>query len=209
MIHIINDVEWKKGKCDHHMPKDKELTIVATPIRTQCMYPMVVKDAKKDLIYACCVKCGNPMLEGCVCIVFHSKGWGIRVSCCHEAHVNTKIPIISIQDVLEPVINNGFEHGSTKCDVCERKNCKSPECKEILDKNLLYPNVAEQWLSHFYSIRLDIITPLLVGHMCDVCGEKKGVTHCGDCRLRTYCGKSCKKKDGHKCEHKFWELWRG
>ena len=149
------------------------------------------------------------MFEGCVCIVFHSKGWGIRVSCCHEAHVDTKIPIISIQDVLEPVITNGFEHGSTKCDVCERKNCKSLECKEILDKNLLYPNVAEQWLSHFYSIRLDIITPLLVEHMCDVCGEKKGTIHCADCRLRTYCGKSCKKKDGHTCDQKFWELWRG
>lgn len=210
--------EWKLGSPPQDaekdvVGKDDNVTMVIFPITIQSMY------TQDNYTYCTCIKCKTFTERGFVTLIFKDDHWGIRVVCtaCHtpaspQQVVECRFLILELQNKLAPLLKLALDTHDSRCLVCEKKRCKNPECKEILETHVLYENDEQLLLEHFYRIRLNLHTALLPPHsfLCFYCGRKQGTRSCATCKMYIYCSKGCKKKasrEGHPC-NPFWEVWR-
>lgn len=193
--------EWKTGRLPpspHHSAKH----IVTLPIFTNCMHPTELCDASTDSIYCTCCICGANLDEGVVALEFNPTQWGVRVACAshqelyEELYVLPAPGILNAFDLLAPTVNQAIEQAS--CPVCSGPRCKSADCRRA--ESLVFANRVDQLMSLFYSLRLNVISPLL--SYCVTCHElvalQKKVT-CKSCGS-VFCSKSCKRKKPHACQ---------
>jgi hypothetical protein len=199
LIYIDSDgIEWKFGSIPSSSSTQNK-THVPLPIQIQGMYP----ETQDITLYCCCCQCQKETPMGLVVLEFDEDAlhWGIRIGCfaCFTTKPKAVCPHLIVE--LESLVTFDVVDWN-KCQVCERRRCKQKECKEILDKGILYGTPVEQLLSYFYQIKLDVLS--MIWHddnKCSVCGNGNVIRKCQMCRLRVYCGKKCKKMDKeHPCE---------
>jgi len=197
-------IEWCLGTYRKNRKKKcQKENIIYLPFQIRSMYPIT----QDNLIYCTCVECGKSIESGILCLEFNTEGFGIRLSCCKEANnlFFIDILIISVFDILEPIIKNGLDTKTNKCNVCEKRNCKSEECTKT--EGVIYQSSALiPIFEHFYQIQLDICSPLIYENICSVC-QKPDAKKCGICRIYQFCSKKCQKSCSHTCTP-FYEIWR-
>lgn len=179
---------------------------VILPFIVDAMYPV---DNYEQCQYSNCALCGAPIERGLIVIEFIQRAWGVRIGCIHHTTQRcqmTPVLICNVFDTLNPVIIGGWNTPYRGCAVCDRYNCVDPICKEIIKSGILATTEMDAMFEHFYKIRLDILSPLLLLDKCFFC-SKESNRICRVCRCAVYCNYGCKQKDGHKCES-FTEMWR-
>jgi len=199
------DNEWKIGKCPISGMKSKDSEIhFILPFLVDAMYP----SDYSELIYSNCCKCGDSIEKGLIVITFENESaWGIRI-CCQDHYkdeiFSCDIPIISVLDILEPIISKGCETEYIGCVVCDRPKCKEIECVKILKMNILEKDTL---FDHFYKIRLNVYSPF-VEPICGYCKRINVKKKCKECKLYVFCDSRCRNKHKHRCSKQFYDIWR-
>jgi hypothetical protein len=174
--------------------------------------PISIIGDKNVNIYNYCVMCAKEIGEehGIICLEFCEMYWGVRIMCfdcyCYndkkkeeEEVYCTNKKITNIFGLLQPIINECAKINYRGCLVCEKRNCKDDICKKT--ELMLYKNETEIILEHFYRLELDVLSVFVKDEPCAICQVYVGKKYfCAKCKLRGYCGKTCKKKDvNHVC----------
>ncbi len=193
---------------------------VFLPLLIEPMYPV-----DDDLyIYSHCCQCGQPIngSHGYLVLEFVTNAWGVRIGCggCANIMGGTPhyicTPIVSILDIVTPVINAGCSKVYHGCTICERPGkCHDPKCREVAESGILGISPIDDLLEHFYRVKLDVVSVLiqhfppgemLNQHHCSHCDAPTDRI-CRKCRIAPYCNYGCKFKDKHECTS-FVEIWR-
>lgn len=193
--------EWTVGSVQEPIVVNR---LIVLPIYAKPMYPTCILDPAEDYLYSVCAKCEQPIRDeaGLVAVQFSAIKWGIRIVCmAHEAvRVGRMcaVPIILVQPILKPIIEEAFIRDLCNCVVCDRPNCTDETCQEVQDRGILFKNRIDELMTHFFRSRLDIVSPLL--NRCETCGEliDSEKIICRECGL-VFCCRECKKRKKHKC----------
>jgi len=178
-----------------------------------------------NCLYCVCCECGSVLnTPGQVMIIFTigidpmdnvtCMTWrtGLRGLCCNPNLLENSVyfPLmLTSQKKLIQTIENGWSSFNTErvCTGCEHWECKLTD-KLIVQHNL-YASVADQLLWHFFDIKLDVVTPLILNKCAKVtCGIPlkycKDPIICDICRIKVYCSDKC--IENHYCKP-YYLLW--
>lgn len=207
--------QWSIGNSTHtaSVVPTTDARWVILPLLVEPMYLAEAPEA--ETIYSHCAICGTHTTDyGFIVLEFVESAWGVRIGCadCAEDGISAfcKTNIANVSTILTPIITNGHTTPFLGCIVCDRNwRCNDPRCREIIKSGILKTNSPiDDLLEHFYRIRLDVISPLVLSKECAFC-KSPGGRLCRICRLVTYCNYGCKIKSA-KCARctSFIEIWR-
>lgn len=195
----VYDREWTVGTVQEPIVVNR---LIVLPVYAYPMYPKCILDPVEDYIYSVCAKCHRPIQDdaGLLALHFSATKWGVRIVCMSHENVRVgrmcAVPIIMVQSLLKPIIEEAFIRDLHNCVVCDRPNCTDETCQEVQDRGILFQNRIDELMAHFFRSRLNLISPLL--NRCETCGREDAKVICETCGL-VFCSKLCKKRKKHKC----------
>lgn len=214
IIHLdSNKIEWKFGTIPFISEGEGDGGyFIGFPVQIEPMYP----ENQSTSQFCCCCICHQSILGlGFIVLKFNSNHWCVKLGCTDCFSFNSVIVIchhlliVEVESQIKPKIDAACRENSHKCLVCEKRFCKDKECHEVLEKGLLYKDINEKLLEHFYQVKLNLLDILYKSIVCCICHKQRVTKKCNVCKLRYYCGKKCKREDinQHKCEP-FELIWR-